>query len=500
MRLLKLGLALGAILVVFAWLQFQTQVICCTDFDGYYHIKWSRLLWEGMKHGQLRPAFSFLPLTTLNPHGYADQHYLFHLLLIPFTWFGNLVMGAKIYAVLFASLAVFSCFWLLVRYRIRYALLWLLALLGSSSAFLYRMSMARAQSLSILFIVAGIVLLFERKYKWLALTAFLYVWSYNLFVILGAMALIWAVLGWLEKTFEWQPILWTAAGMIAGFIIHPYFPHNISLFLEHVRDKGAQLSPGAGMEWYPLSSWLLLKSSVIAFAAMLVGYLAFGFLLSVRDRSKLRRPLFFLVLATLLLVMTARSKRFTEYWPPLAVLFAAFTWQAASEQPAGSRLQSPGKLALSVATVVLAAAFVHQMVEARKLIAQPMNPDQYRAGTQWLLQNVPPGEIIFNVAWDDFPRLFYYDSTHAYVAGLDPQYLSDENPELGRLYDRITAGQQDHPGQYIHDDFGARYVFLNSSVPPRNFFVPAMLSGEFEKVYQDKDCAILKVRDAILDR
>jgi hypothetical protein len=37
-------------------------------------------------------------------------------------------------------------------------------------------------------------------------------------------------------------------------------------------------------------------------------------------------------------------------------------------------------------------------------------------------------------------------------------------------------------------------------VPPRNFFVPAMLSGEFEKVYQDKDCAILKVRDAILDR
>ena len=89
---------------LFAWLQWGTQDVCCGDFDGYYHIKWSRLLWEGLRAGHL-PQFKWLPLTSLNSDHYADQHFLFHLLLIPFTWFGDLTAGAKISAVLFAGLA-----------------------------------------------------------------------------------------------------------------------------------------------------------------------------------------------------------------------------------------------------------------------------------------------------------------------------------------------------------------------------------------------------------
>jgi hypothetical protein len=497
MRLVKFGLALAAILLLFGWLQFQTQAICCGDFDGYYHIKWSRMIWDGLAHGHLHPSFTSLPLTTLNVHDYADQHYLFHLLLVPFSWLSNLALGAKLYAALLGSLAMFSCYWLLVRYRIRWPALWLLALLSSSSMFLYRMSMTRAQSLSILFIVAGIVLLFERKYAWLALAAFLYVWSYNLFVILAAMALIWAELAWLEKAFEWRPLLWTFAGIIAGFVIHPYFPHNISLFVEHVTDKGTQLAQGVGMEWYSLSSWLLLRSSFVAFAAMVLGCIVFGFLVATGNRGKLRRPLFFLLLATLLLVLTARSKRFTEYWPPMAILFAAFTMQAVWETQVPARRQSPRRLPVLMVAVLLAVALGYEVVQAKELVGAPVDPDQYRAGAQWLLKNVPAGQIIFNVAWDDFPKLFYYDNIHSYVAGLDPQYLSDQNPELGRIYERIAAGQQDHPGVHIRKDFGAQYVFLSASVP-RNFYVTAMLSGEFEKVYQDSQCTILKVRDSML--
>ncbi len=44
-----LYLLVGAacITLVIYWLQFSTQSICCGDFDGYYHIRWSRMLWEG---------------------------------------------------------------------------------------------------------------------------------------------------------------------------------------------------------------------------------------------------------------------------------------------------------------------------------------------------------------------------------------------------------------------------------------------------------------------
>src|SRR3982750_1287216 len=143
-RAIYLGVGAVAITLVFRQLQFSTQSICCGDFDSYYHIRWSRLLWEGLRSGHFPPTFQWLPLTTLNPHDYVDHHLLFHILQIPFTWFGDLRLGAKVAATIFASLAVFSCYWLIVRYRISYALVWLVALLSCSAPFLYRLNMAKA--------------------------------------------------------------------------------------------------------------------------------------------------------------------------------------------------------------------------------------------------------------------------------------------------------------------------------------------------------------------
>ncbi|MCA1555557.1 MAG: hypothetical protein LC747_02595, partial [Acidobacteria bacterium] len=117
---------------VFWWLQYSTDAICCGDFDGYYHIGWSQQLWQGIRAGRF-PQFTWLPLTTLNARDYVDHHFLFHVLQIPFTFFSDVRTGAKISAWLFASLAVFACYWMILRYRIKYPLLWLVALLGCSA-------------------------------------------------------------------------------------------------------------------------------------------------------------------------------------------------------------------------------------------------------------------------------------------------------------------------------------------------------------------------------
>jgi len=119
LRAVQLGAAAIAIGLIFWQLQFSTSAICCGDFDGYYHIKWSRMLWESLRNHNFPPTFSWLPLTTLDPKHYVDHHLLFHFFQMPFTWFGDLRLGAKISATIFASLAVFSCYWLLVRHRIR---------------------------------------------------------------------------------------------------------------------------------------------------------------------------------------------------------------------------------------------------------------------------------------------------------------------------------------------------------------------------------------------
>ncbi|MDQ3817922.1 MAG: hypothetical protein M3362_09540, partial [Acidobacteriota bacterium] len=296
-------LVFGAIVVglVIRKLQYASQAICCGDWDGYYHIKWSSLLWEGMRQGHFPPKFIWLPLTTLNPNDYVDHHLLFHFLQIPFTWSGDLRAGAKAAAWLFATLAVLSCYWLILRYRIRHALIWLVALLASSAPFLYRLNMAKAPPVAIIFTVVGIYLLFEKKYLLLLPVAFLFVWAYSLFIILTGMAVIWTlVIAWTERRFEWRPLVWTIAGTVAGLVINPYFPKDISLFVEHFLIKAtlSGFTTEVGNEWYPYESWYLLLNCGVAFIGMVVGYVAFDW----TDRERSARPLFLMLFSTVLMI------------------------------------------------------------------------------------------------------------------------------------------------------------------------------------------------------
>ena len=70
--------------------------------DGYFHIKFSRTVWEN----GLPDVLPFLSQTIFADR-FVDDHLLFHLIQIPFTSFG-LIPGAKIYASLVAGLAFAS--------------------------------------------------------------------------------------------------------------------------------------------------------------------------------------------------------------------------------------------------------------------------------------------------------------------------------------------------------------------------------------------------------
>ncbi len=530
-RIIYISVGVVMILLVFRYLQFSTASICCGDFDGYYHIKWSQLLWEGIRSGHFPPAFTWLPLTTLDQSGYVDHHLLFHILQIPFTWVGNLTLGAKISAVLFASIAVFSCYWLILRYRISYPVMWLVALLTCSSAFLYRINMAKAPPIAIVVMVIGIYLLFENKYWQLAPLMFVFVWTYSLFPVLLFAALIWtAVIAWTERRFEWRPVVWTLAGMTAGLVINPYFPRNILLFVEHARMKltFGEFATKVGGEWYSYSSWEFLQSSFVACVAMVVGYIAFNG----GERRRSAHTLFFLVLSTLLMVATMKSKRFAEYWPPFAILFAAFSLQQVFAGKQGIVSAMPADMldelepfldkhipiekgisskdddfwktifAASVTVLLfIIMLFTIKGVTILKMngvageIASSDGPDKYRGGMKWISDNVPAGERIFNTDWDDFPKMFFYDTKHTYISGLDPTYLYDKNKELSKLYDDVTTGKIDDPAVVIRDKFGSRYIFSDQDNAHDEIYAKAFASGWVDKVYEDEECLILHIRD-----
>src|SRR6185295_9846309 len=164
--------------------------------------------------------FPWLPLTTLNPRDYVDHHLLFHFFQIPFAAFSDPRLGAKIGSAFFGGLAVLSCYWLLIRYRIRYTLVWLIALLACSAPFLFRMNMAKAPPLAIVYLVIAIHLFFKRKYWPLMLLALVFTWTYDLFVLLVMAAVFWVVtIAITEKRFEWRPLVFVLAGCAAGLMI-----------------------------------------------------------------------------------------------------------------------------------------------------------------------------------------------------------------------------------------------------------------------------------------
>lgn len=533
-RVIYLIFGFLAIAMVMIFLQTRTDAICCGDWDGYYHIRWSQLLWENFSQGKWLPTFEWLPLTVLNPTDYADHHFLFHLLQIPFLWFFEPVMAAKVSTIFYGTLAIFSVYWLITKYGVKHQLIWLAGILTCATAFFYRMNMAKAPPLTIIITVLGIHLLFQRKYVWLLPLMFAFVWTYSLFPLLWFAAIIWTlIIAWNEHKFEWQPLAYTTGGMIAGNIINPYFPQNIGLFTEHFWTKfkvGQDFAVAVGGEWYPYTGMELLTDFPIALGAMLIGYILF-----MPKNGKLpERATFFLVFASILVAAQFRSKRFAEYFPPFAILFAAFSWQAftapkAAElpeefareldpffdkgdaKPVDSFWVNARAASVWVIGITLTVVFLVSLVGFHRLgldiqgtaesIASNDSNNRYKRAMEFATgldesgaENIPKGELIFNCTWDDFPKLFFHNTKHRYVYGLDPNYLYSENPELYKLLKDLTEGKVDDPAPMIRDKFGARYIFADAKENV-DMLAKALDSGWVETIYEDEEARLLKIRD-----
>lgn len=483
-RRTRTGLALWVFFGLFlALVQFSSPDL--PDNDGFYHIKLAYL----MRTEGLKPDFPWLPLSILNPREFFDHHFLFHAALMPFT-FGDLRIGAKLAAVLFASLAFLSTWKLLKNQRIPNAALWAAGLAAVSEAFIYRMSITRAQSLSLAVLMLGVDWLLRRKYLRLAILSFIYVWMYNAFPLLVIFAALYAVAAWLtEKRLDFRPLLYSAAGMVLGLLINPYFPHNIVFAYQHILPKLLETTAvSVGNEWYPYDTGQLLRNSPLALAAFASGALALG--LSGK-RVELRTALSF-GLACLFGLMLMQSRRFIEYFPPFALVFAAFAWSAViPAAPVAERKRLRTFLPALALVLVLIPGVWTTLHDARASLRTSKPYQTYAQASAWLAANTPAGARVFQTDWDDFPRLFYYNTHNTYLAGLDPTYMLLYDADLYGLWVDITRGGVEEPSTAIERDFGARYVLTD--LQHEGFLRQAAKDPRLEEMYRDGGAAVFRV-------
>jgi hypothetical protein len=434
---------------IFTWI--LTLVPGLSGIDGYFHIRFSKEIWEK----GIPDTFPHL-VYTLYSTNFADDHFLFHILQIPFT-FGNLIGGAKVYGAVFATLAILLFFSLLDRHRIRFAPAWTLVLLASSAPFLTRICMARAPGISLctLLLATGIVL--AEKERWLLPVSAFYVWLYGGFPLVAGLACSAFAASLMEQKKRPQVLLACGLGILLGLVVHPYFPNNIAfLFKSYTQIEFADVVP-AGNEDYPYASSSAVRNALLPWALMLIT--ATFFFLKSDTLSSSARTLF--VFSTLLLCLYLNVRRFVEYWPVFAVLFSAFALNPYLATLDMNKVWSSIRGRLIIAAAVLAIALcgwdtLDHVADYRR---GDRRPDAYAGAAAFLRDTSELNAIVFTGDWDDFPLLYHFNTHNRYIVGLDPHYLYYYDNALYALWNGIIKGNRNNPVSKIRDRFHAEYIF-----------------------------------------
>jgi hypothetical protein len=481
--LLGVGGRLILFVALFAMVQFATPSLA--DNDGFYHM---RMAWLMRQEG-LKPDFVWLPLTILSPDAYYNHHFLHQVYLSLFAWGDtpeSLILGAKLASTLMPALASLAVWWLLRNQNVRWATLWTVGLWAISEAFLYRMSMPRAQSASLLVLALGLHWLLQRCYWALIPLGFAYVWFYNAFPLLLLVAAVSVGSTWLtERRLEWKALLYPALGLGLGLLVNPYFPQNLTFIAQHILPKiGPEATAiSVGNEWYPYSTWTLVEKSGGALAIFVLSAIGLGWRGQRMDRATLTA----LLLSVAFGFMLFKSRRFIEYFPAFTLMFAALSFAPLLEhiQPKRRGLLLAGLVSLLV--LPLSAT----LTQAREAMQASPPATRYAAAAQWLQAHSTPGSLVFQTDWDDFPRLFFYNQSNLYTLGLDPTYMQLYDSTLYDEWVAITRGEVRQPSTAIAERFGAEFVF--SDLKHGAFEKRAAADAGLKEVYRDDEAVIYTV-------
>lgn len=467
------------------------------DPDTFYHAKITELL---MRDRAALYDFVWLPFTTLADH-YVDHHFLYHVALIPFVYIFGTFTGIKIAAILFASSVIATLYVLLRQLHVRYAAAFALLLL-SSYAFSFRMSLVKAPSVALLFVLIGMRLIIHKQRRWLVLLSFLFVWTYGGFIVLPLIALLYGIVHAVYRLPDWKTVFAVWGGTIAGLLIHPSFPNHLYFLWEQIVQIGAlnyQTAIGVGGEWYPAT-----PTDLIVISPLISGLFAAALGIILWRQNVSPRQLWLLLLSFGTILFTLKSQRYIEYAIPFTVLASAIIlhengilnalrqrvvlWSTCTHPLARVLciLSSMYVLFITGVMVISNGQNVHTD------IANGLPISTYEASGTWLQTHAAKGDVIFHADWDDFPMLFYWAPRGRYIAGVDPTFFYRQNPDLYTEWAAITTGKRtDHLYETLTEQFTARFIFTDNS---HSAFKNAIeRDGRFVHVYEDAEVTIYRI-------
>jgi len=451
-------------LVLMSYIQFNPANPYFSGYDDYYHAEMAEIIKEkGIIH-----QFPWMQYTILKDK-FVDHHFLFHVFLIPFVSLLGIVTGSKIFIVAVTALAFTMFYLLLAQNRLKGAF-WLAVLTVFTMPwdFYFRMNFIRAMGLSLLFMCLGLYFIFKKKPLILGFLSFFYVWTYNTFMILPFMAIVYTVARLLKnKKVDWRIAGASLLGMFAGLIINPYFPDNISFIFTHLFETGFGAKQYTGGEWRPYDTWFWLQMNYIPLAIFAAGVL----LSLIRNYKQSVKSITLFAATILFLVLQWKSKRFIEYTPFFITLSGMFLLKdfiadKAEEWKKNVIFKQKENVIYGIAITAFAIAVpfysATQIEGARKDTQPDFSMPALEKVHSYLKDNSKEEDIVFTDDWDVFPKYFFVNHKNYYLVGLDPEFMNQYNSQLYQEFADISSGSDNKNLERIKNDFKAKWVLVGT--------------------------------------
>jgi len=430
--------------------------------DHFFHIRFAELLRE--KGASALTDFQSIYFSRMGiGHEYFVYYsFLFHFVLIPFTFLKPLVLGIKLYGVLALSASFTVAYVFLRRVSIKYSFLWTLLLLVFllQSGWLFRFTLARPFTLAPVFLIVTLCFIHRKNYLALAAISFLYFyWHTATFMFPLCLAIGYFLFEqFYGKKPDWKMIGWPAVGTSAAVLLAYFISPGIVAYLKDVIfpvffdttiTKTGQIAEGGevyGKDFFTIVNsffWVLVPLFIVG------SYEIFRYVQTKRDLQveednfdmsvqSLRVTLF--VASITFLVAGTISARFLDYF-----IYFCFLYVAIAVSDAAKFFKINGKLfrksfwiGASLAGIFL---FVNLSLNFYDSLANSHSQLIAQGPAEWLDLNVEQNKIIFNVDWDSFPTLYYFTGDKfRYVTGLEPRFLYDLNPKMYWVWNNIGSG------------------------------------------------------------
>lgn len=484
------------------------------DYDSFYHI---RHAWLYRAHGIFDTSFPWAQYSMVRVLG-GDLWYGFHILLIPFTYFTDLIVGIKAAGVVITT-AILSLYYLALKsFNVKFPVFWTMFFLFSTADILFRMAMMRPHPLSL-----GLAMLFFASCIGRS------IWP--AFIISFIFALVHVSLVWLimlilfvvvcVERYNCQPIHWgkiasSAGGILAGIFLRPHPVATLHLaYIQVIRlmiEKFNGVPLRSGNELQPLE-WikLLTQISPLLVATFLVLVVLYFI------RKKMFRILLFrnvpaqasLIMAGTFLIMTFFAVRAMEIFVGLLVIFTALMVTAANCKMEEVKRFFKKRLLWAIFSPALFIFIAGNSIYISRVFIRLTPPaDRFKEAALWLSENSRPGEIVYHIYWEHFPALFFWNQNNYYINGMDPIFMYAYNPSLywetdywarkrtaditcGAIY--CTQETLENTYDVLASHFYAAYVLVQPSLNPAFYKYLSSDAKDFKKVFDNTATAVFKL-------